>query len=340
MHYLPTDPSNTPPAPKAPSWRDRLAIHPAAELFPLMGEAELRELANDIEKNGLQEQPVLYRDPELGLCVLDGRNRLDACELIGRETVYAGGTPAVGSIRGGSRSFDPVAFVLSKNLHRRHLTADQRRELIAKVLKAKPEASNRQIASETKASHVTVGAVRRELESTGQIDQLKKTVGADGKARPVKAKKKSISIAVPPAPIKAAINADPEAKPALVVTIPTQVGTTLASAIQSDWRIAVHAFEVLTSHTPAQVATAIAPANVPLITEIANYFAKLVELTTRSTGNGEAPAAGADHQQRFRSWLLRQEAPAVAQPQAEINPLIPADLSVPDFLRRQPQAAS
>jgi hypothetical protein len=178
------------------------------------------------------------------------------------------------------------------------------------------------------------------LESTGQIDQLKKTVGADGKARPVKAKKKSISIAVPPAPIKAAINADPEAKPALVVTIPTQVGTTLASAIQSDWRIAVHAFEVLTSHTPAQVATAIAPANVPLITEIANYFAKLVELTTRSTGNGEAPAAGADHQQRFRSWLLRQEAPAVAQPQAEINPLIPADLSVPDFLRRQPQAAS
>jgi hypothetical protein len=38
---------------------------------------------------------------------------------------------------------DPYEYVLSANLHRRHLTADQKRELIAKVLKAKPEASVR-----------------------------------------------------------------------------------------------------------------------------------------------------------------------------------------------------
>jgi hypothetical protein len=62
-----------------------------------------------------------------------------------------------------------------------------------------------------------------------------------------------------------------------------------------------------------------------------------VELTTSSTGNGEAPAAGADHQQKFRAWLKHQEAPAIEQSQAEINPLIPADLSIPDFLRRLPE---
>jgi hypothetical protein len=31
------------------SWRDGLKIHPAADLFPMMGEIELNDLAKDIE---------------------------------------------------------------------------------------------------------------------------------------------------------------------------------------------------------------------------------------------------------------------------------------------------
>ena len=81
---------------------------------------------------------------------------------------------------------DCIAYVISKNIHRRHLTAEQKRDLIGKLLKANPEKSNRQIATELGRSHVTVGAVREELESTGQIDQLKKTKGKDGKSRPAK----------------------------------------------------------------------------------------------------------------------------------------------------------
>jgi hypothetical protein len=110
--------------------------------------------------------------------------------------------------------------------------------------------------------------------------------------------------------IKAPINVEPGAKPASMVTIPVQADT-LGSAIQSEWRKAIRAFEVLTSHTPAQVATAISSADVPLVTEIANYFEKLVELTTRSTGNDEAPTAGADPHS--------------------------ANLDIPDFLRRLPE---
>ena len=65
-------------------WRDVLPVHPAAEQFPLMGADELKELAADIGAHGLREPVSLYRDPEIGICVLDGRNRADALELIGK----------------------------------------------------------------------------------------------------------------------------------------------------------------------------------------------------------------------------------------------------------------
>src|SRR5215472_12148635 len=79
---------------------------------------------------------------------------------------------------------DPHDFVLSANLHRRHLTSEQKRELIAEVLKAKPEASNATVAKQTKTTDKTVAKVRRKLESTSEIPKLEKTVGKDGKARP------------------------------------------------------------------------------------------------------------------------------------------------------------
>ena len=43
------------------SWRDRLKIHPAAELFPLMSADELRELGEDIKKNGLRDRVAVIR---------------------------------------------------------------------------------------------------------------------------------------------------------------------------------------------------------------------------------------------------------------------------------------
>ena len=66
------------------------------------------------------------------------------------------------------------ASVVSLNLHRRHLTAEQKRELIAKLLKAKPEQSNRTIAKQVKADHKTVAASRLKLESTGELPSWRK----------------------------------------------------------------------------------------------------------------------------------------------------------------------
>jgi hypothetical protein len=93
---------------------------------------------------------------------------------------------------------EPYDYVISANLHRRHLTSELKRELIEKVLKAKPEASNATVAKQVKANDKTVAKVRRKLESTSEIPKLNKTVGADGKSRPkikkTKETKKSVTI--------------------------------------------------------------------------------------------------------------------------------------------------
>jgi hypothetical protein len=51
------------------SWRERVNIHPAADLFPLMSGDELLLLGKDIINNGLREQIALL-NPDL---LLDGR---------------------------------------------------------------------------------------------------------------------------------------------------------------------------------------------------------------------------------------------------------------------------
>ncbi len=62
------------PIKPATSWRDVIKVHPAADLFPLMPEAELRELGEDIKKNGLTS-PIVFFKEGTSYSLLDGRNR-------------------------------------------------------------------------------------------------------------------------------------------------------------------------------------------------------------------------------------------------------------------------
>jgi hypothetical protein len=150
------------------SWRDHIKVHPAADLFPMMSEPELRELGEDIKENGQRVQVVLWKDPSPGgeHWLVDGRNRLDAMELVGMPIF-----DKIGRQRFYWRLMDgdPYEQVLSLNLLRRNLTDEQRRELIAKIIKAKPEASDRAIAQQVKRDHKTVAKVRKKLESTGEV---------------------------------------------------------------------------------------------------------------------------------------------------------------------------
>ena len=89
----------------------RYSLHPACKLFPRITRDELRDLADDIKQNGLQNAIVL-----LDGRILDGRNRYAACKLARVKPRFV---PWDGD---GS----PVEWVISQNLMRRHLTASQR----------------------------------------------------------------------------------------------------------------------------------------------------------------------------------------------------------------------
>lgn len=76
----------------------------------MMGVIEIARLAEDIRENGQAEPIVTYEGK-----ILDGRNRYQACLVAGIEpefTEYEGTTPLI--------------FVVSHNLHRRHLNESQR----------------------------------------------------------------------------------------------------------------------------------------------------------------------------------------------------------------------
>ncbi|MCC6492063.1 MAG: hypothetical protein IT424_03475 [Pirellulales bacterium] len=92
-------------------------IHPAANIFPMMPAAELQELADDIRVNG-QREPIVYFQGKL----LDGRNRVEACAIAGVEPDAC----EIDEEDIAGNKFDAVAYVLSTNLHRRHLDESQR----------------------------------------------------------------------------------------------------------------------------------------------------------------------------------------------------------------------
>lgn len=93
-------------------------FHPLSELFPLMQGREFDELVADVKANGLRE-PIWTYDGQ----ILDGRNRWRACEV---------GEVATRPMREYAGT-DPLGFVVSLNIHRRHLDESQRGLVAARV---------------------------------------------------------------------------------------------------------------------------------------------------------------------------------------------------------------
>src|SRR5262245_58355928 len=87
-----------------------MEFHPVANIFPLMEGTEFEALKADIAANGLRE-PIWTFDGQ----IVDGRNRYRACQELGIE-------PATCEWNGRGSL---VKFVVSLNLHRRHLTSSQ-----------------------------------------------------------------------------------------------------------------------------------------------------------------------------------------------------------------------
>jgi hypothetical protein len=94
-----------------------LETHPLANIFPLLEGAAFEELVADIGAYGLREDITLFDNQ-----ILDGRNRYRACIASGVEPRFR---DYVGD--------DPIAFVISANLKRRHLSESQRAMIAAKL---------------------------------------------------------------------------------------------------------------------------------------------------------------------------------------------------------------
>jgi hypothetical protein len=95
-------------------------IHPVATMFPMMSDAELAELADDIRENGLREAIWTYDGK-----VVDGRNRLKACQIAGVEPKF----------REWKGDGSLVKFIVSLNSHRRHLSPGQRAAVAVEIEK-------------------------------------------------------------------------------------------------------------------------------------------------------------------------------------------------------------
>ena len=93
-------------------------VHPAADIFPMMIVDDYERLKQDIATKGQQEPIVSWRGQ-----LIDGRNRLKACLELGIEP----------SVRQLEDDRDPVSFIVSANLHRRHLTTSQRSMCAARI---------------------------------------------------------------------------------------------------------------------------------------------------------------------------------------------------------------
>ena len=142
--------------------------HALSAAFPSMGVDDFEALTSDIAANGLRSPIVLFEGE-----VLDGWHRYTACLAAGVEPTFA-------EFEGN----DPVAFVISANLHRRQLTGSQRAASIVACSAWKPAhrppAGNSAPGSELLAKQAEVSTRTIEHAKAAQLAGLGDEV-RDGK---------------------------------------------------------------------------------------------------------------------------------------------------------------
>ena len=145
--------------------------HPAAGIFPLMSGSEFQELCNSIRENGQRESIKRLSDGR----IVDGRNRHQACQLIGIEPLFE---------TVGIDDQEVMEFVIDENLHRRHLDATQRAVVGVKILNYERElAAQRKLEGQRSGGR---GRKKTTGENSPQVNgkataQAAKKVGVDEK---------------------------------------------------------------------------------------------------------------------------------------------------------------
>ena len=138
-----------------------MKFHPYAEVFPLIEGQEFQALVDNIQAHGLRDKITVFDGQ-----ILDGRNRFRACKKAGVQPEYR-------EFMGSEE--DALEFVISLNIHRRHLTESQRAMAAAKIAqlpagqaKKKPAnlpvSTQAEAASAMKVSERSVRSARKVIE--------------------------------------------------------------------------------------------------------------------------------------------------------------------------------
>ncbi len=131
-------------------------VNPLAELFPAMPAAELQELADSIETDGLQEPSQLDAEGR----ILDGRSRYEACKLAMRLKAFK-----ARRWTGPASPEHYARFVLQRNILRRNLTASQRAQLTVKLTESAKVGQPKRKPRDPKIG--TGASARAEVPDTG-----------------------------------------------------------------------------------------------------------------------------------------------------------------------------
>ena len=143
-------------------------LHPLCTLFPRLSGSEFDTLRDDIKANGLRA-PIVLHD---GM-ILDGGNRYRAC-------LEAGIEPEFITFEGGNL----VAFVLSANLHRRHMSAGQQAAIVAS-------------AQDWAKSNTRGGDRKSDQSQSVDFDSVEKRSAASGASRVTQMKADKVAKANP-----------------------------------------------------------------------------------------------------------------------------------------------
>jgi len=152
-------------------------FHPLADSFPLMEGQEFDELKRDVLAHGVIE-PLVLHDGK----ILDGRNRYRAAKATGQDFATAA-WDEIG---------DPVDYVMSMNLYRRHLTPSQRAMAGKAVMHHEAKAAKGRKEKGREKGGKTGGRNRKKENSL--VENLPQSFGEDeGKARDLAGKKLGVS---------------------------------------------------------------------------------------------------------------------------------------------------
>lgn len=161
--------------------------HPFAERFPLLDGAEYEAFLASIRETGGNDTPILYRTlPDGSVQGLDGRNRYKACRELGIEPYLAEVVVEDANVK---------AFILRKNVYRRHLTPEQRRFLVQEL--TEDGMSTRAIASVLGVNQSTIVRDQRSGDANASPDKVQ---GQDGKTYTRRQKKEVVELAPAPEP--------------------------------------------------------------------------------------------------------------------------------------------